>query len=99
MPFRVLLTRYSVPLLEGTSRKVVLNSSAACLVPKAHLALQEHQAPQEWWEEWVFLVKMAKMARMETRGTSEKKVRDLYLPSSPTRVDSICHGEGVLQSS
>lgn len=61
-------------LLEGTSRKVALNSSAVCLVPKAPLALQEHQDPQEWWEGWVFLVKMAKMARMETGGTLEKKV-------------------------
>lgn len=73
MLFHVLLTPYLVRSLEGTSRKVALNSSAACLVPKAHLALQEHQDPQEWWEEWVFLVKMAKMARMETGGTAEKK--------------------------
>lgn len=63
-----------VLLLEGTSRKVALNSSAVCPVPKAPLALQEHQGPQEWWEEWVFLVKMAKMARMETGATLEKKV-------------------------
>lgn len=61
-------------MLAGTSRRVVLNWCAACLVPKAHLALQEHQDPQEWWEEWVFLVKMAKTARTETEGTVEKKV-------------------------
>lgn len=61
-------------MLEGTSRKAALNSSAVCLVPKAHLALREHQDPRERWEEWVFLVKMAKMARMETGGTLERKV-------------------------
>lgn len=48
--------------------------SAACPGPRAHLALQEHQDPQEWWEEWDFLVKMAKMVRMVTEGTVEKKV-------------------------
>lgn len=74
MPCRVLLTRYLVPLLGGTSRKVALNLSVACLVPKVPLAPQEHQDPQEWWEEWVFLVKMARMARTETGGTLEKKV-------------------------
>lgn len=63
-----------MPSLAGTSKKAPLNSSAACLVPRVHLVLQEPQDPQEWWEEWAFLVKTARTVRMGTEGTAERKV-------------------------
>lgn len=48
--------------------------SAACLAPRAHPAPQESQGPQEWWEEWAFLEKTARMARTGTGETAERKV-------------------------
>ena len=92
------LTRSLVPSLAGTSRRDPLNSSAACLALRAHLAPQEPQGPREWWEEWAFQAEMARMARTGTGGTAERKVRaqclSLLFPPVVTASDTKKHSRG-----